>query len=279
VEVLKFFSAGLGVVNEGLEGAAAGLGSLQEVVTTNKDGKPNTKLGDTVTATGLLNQYRTQFALGGAGTNGTTGKCAGYSPAGDPNGSLNTNATEELVSETCAAADVLNISIKASNALEKGVSTTLLEGIGKTLLSSVGTYFKGCDVTSGLACAIGTLDDGASQIQTAVQPLPATFVKAGQGASLISVGAEELAVKADEAYDTAELTIATLSAMQDRGASDDAIPGGTPTGATSVGGVYAWFLSGAGGEGSGNATRVALALLALIGAGAAGTILARRAAG
>ena len=87
-----------------------------------------------------------------------------------------------------------------------------------------------------------------------------------------------MAGKANDAYDTAELTIATLSAMQDRGASDEAIPGGAPTGATSVGGVYAWFLSGAGGESTGNTARIALALLALIGAGAAGTILARRAA-
>nr|MCH9719217.1 hypothetical protein [Actinomycetes bacterium] len=55
------------------------------------------------------------------------------------------------------------------------------------------------------------------------------------------------------------------------------IPGGAPVGATTFGGIYSFQLDGAGGPGTGNAARLALAVLALVIAGGAGVALARRA--
>jgi X-X-X-Leu-X-X-Gly heptad repeat protein len=303
VEILDFFQkslVGKGGVNDGLNGAATGLASLQKVVTSKASGQPDATLDpNDVTATGLLNQYRTQFALGGAGSDGKTGQCAGYKPAGDPNGDLNTDATEALVKETCAVADILNISLKVSKTLETGVSTTLLDGISETFEKGIGSYSEGCEVTKTLGCAIGTLAaktpelaDKLGLLQRKVAPLPGALALAASGAGQIAAGLPaavagitklqdggvQLAGTAAPQYETASLSLATFDAMAARTDSGAGIPGGAPTGVTTYGGAYAWFLDGAGGEGSGNAVRFALALLALIGAGAIGVGLARRAA-
>jgi hypothetical protein len=138
---------------------------LLEVITTKSNGAPDKDTTNGNTATGILSELRRSLALGGSGTSGTPGKCEGYNTAGDPSSGLNENATSGEVKATCAAADVLNVSLLVSAKLEDGVSTTLLEGISDDLVSKAQPL---ADATALLAAGLGLLDTGGQTLNEGV---------------------------------------------------------------------------------------------------------------
>lgn len=294
----------------GLKQAADGLEQLNGVITTNKNGDPDLDTTKKTTATGIVMQTRNSLALGGIGKDLYPGnRCTAYASAGDPSSGLNENADADSVEATCAAGDVLNVALLGTEKIEDGVSTTLLEGIRDTLLEGVGTYSEGCDPTASLACASGTLAAGGTALNEGVNGpgglvegvgilnqgvnegsggnpslvsgtrqladgLPAAVEGAGQ---IKTDGGEALETQGNDASKQAGVAIATLDALQARASAGAGIPGGAPVGVTSYGGVYAFSLDGAGGSATQNAARGALALLALIAAGAVGAVLGKRA--
>jgi putative membrane protein len=294
----------------GLKQAADGLTELNGVITTKSNGDPDLDTTKKTTATGIVMQVRNNLALGGIGSDlYPGGRCTGYARTGDPNSGINENADPDSVAATCAAADVLNLALFGTDALEDGVSTTLLEGIRDTLLEGVGNYSPGCDPTKSLACASGTLAAGGVQLNEGVngsgglvegtqqlnegvnegsggspslvsgtRQLADGLPAAVDGANQIKTdGGEALQEQGNDGSKQAGVAVATLDALQARASAGAGIPGGAPVGATSFGGVYAFELSGAGGTGTQDFARAALALLALIGAGAVGAVVGKSA--
>lgn len=274
----------------GLKTAADGLVELNANITTKLSGDPDLDTTKDTTATGIVMQTRNSLAFGGIGSDLYPGnRCTGYAVTGVPSSGLNENADADSVEETCAAGDVLNIALFGTDAIEEGVSFTLLEGISETLLEGVGTFSPGCDPTKTLACAAGTLAAGGVQLNEGVNGpmglvygttlladgLPAAVDGAGR---LKTEGADVLQKSGNDNSKEAGLALATFKALQAKADTGLGVPGGAPEGVTQYSGVYAFELAGAGGSATQNAARGALGLLALIAAGAAGALIASRAA-
>ena len=273
----------------GLQDAADGLEELLGVVTTKKNGDPDLDTTKKTTATGIVFQTRNSLAFGGVGKDlYPGGRCTGYATTGDPNSGLNENADADSVEQTCAAADVLNISLFGTEAIQDGVETTLLEGIRDTLLEGIGTFSQGCDPEGTLACATGTLaaggvllnegvnegSGGNPSLVSGIQQLADGLPAAVDGANQIKTdGGEALQSQGNDGSKEAGVAIATLDALQAQASAGAGIPGGAPVGVTSYGGVYSFELAGQGGAGTAQAATLALAVLALIGAGAVGVAL------
>lgn len=268
-------------------------GAIQEIlsnVTTSATGIPDLDTSEKNTATGIVFETRASLAQGGIGKDGyPAGRCEGYKRTGDPNSGLNKNAKQNRVKATCAAGDVLNIALYGLAALEEGVSVTLLEGISETLLEGVGTFFEGCDPTSTLACAAGTLAAGGVKLNEGVNgPLGLAYgtnalaeglPTAVDGAEKIrDDGGKALQAQGNDGSKQAGEALAILEALQTRVDAGNGIPGGAPEGVDTVNGVYAFAFNGAGGTATENAARAALGFLGLIAAGGIGALLGNRAA-
>jgi hypothetical protein len=164
---------------------------------------------------------------------------------------------------------------------------TLNEGVNGVggLVEGVGTLNEGVNGAGGLVEGVGTLNEGVNigsggspSLVSGTRQLADGLPDAVEGAGKIKTeGGEALQQQGNDGSKDAGVAIATLDALQARAEAGAGIPGGAPVGVTSYGGVYAFSLDGAGGSGTENAARGALALLALIGAGAVGVVLGRRA--
>ncbi|MFN8125431.1 MAG: hypothetical protein U0R64_02830 [Candidatus Nanopelagicales bacterium] len=237
---------------------------------------------DVTTATGIVMQTRANLAFGGIGSDGYPAhRCEGYKRTGDPSSGPNENADPDRVKETCAAGDVLQIAIDATDLLEEGVSYTLLDGISEELLAGVGDYSPGCEPTATLACAVGTIQAGVvDSLEPGTRQLADGLPAAVDGAEQIqNEGGKALQDQGNEGSQEAGLALATFEALQTRVDSGAGIPGGAPQGVDDINGVYAFAFDGAGGTATENAARAGLGFLALIAAGGVGAILANRASG
>lgn len=270
----------------------AAISAILENVTTSPTGIPDRDTSKANTATGIVFQTRASLAQGGTGSDGyPAGRCEGYAKTGDPKSGINKDADPDRVKETCAAGDVLQIDVYGVDALEEGVSVTLLEGISETLLEGVGTYFVGCNPTSTLACAAGTLAAGGDQLNEGVNLKPGENLVYGinalaeglpaavDGTAQIEAGGGELAGKTNDGNAQANEALSVIEAMQSRVNSGAGIPGGAPVGVDTFNGVYAFAFDGAGGTATENAARAGLGFLGLIAAGGIGALLANRAGG
>ncbi len=279
------------VVKPGIETALDGIVKLNGVITTRKDGFPDKDTSKKNTATGIIMQVRAQLAQGGIGSDGyPAGRCAGYNTPGDPSSGLNKNANSNKVEATCAAGDVMQIAVYGVDALEEGVSVTLLDSISAQLLAGVGTYSAGCDPTATLACAAGTLAAGGVQLNEGVNgpgeslsygvnALAEGLPAAVEGAGKIVDAGIQLGDSGNDGSKQANEALAVFEALQTRADSGSAIPGGVPEGVDTANGVYAFAFDGAGGTATENAARAGLAFLGLIAAGGIGALLANRAKG
>ncbi len=275
-------SAGLGTVSAGL-GAASGtapaaLNELLTVITSQPNGNPdpNTEPGNT--ATGILSELRAALALGGVGSQGIPGQCAGYNTPGDPNSGLNASVTPEQIADTCAAADVLNVARLVSGTLETGVSTTLLDGISDQLVAGVQPLVAGAgDLGAGsqqLADGVGPLAVGTAQLAAG---LPAAVAGAN---TIVNEAAKPLQESGDAAAVDFGRQVALYEAMNNQELVDAYIPGGPAEGEyVRTNGVYSYELAGTGSGGISTGVNLALALLGLAGAGLLGVWLGSRRAG
>ncbi len=278
-------------VKAGVEGAIEGIDKLNGVITTDPNGNPDKDTSKKNTATGIIMQVRAQLAQGGIGGDGyPAGRCEGYKKTGDPSSGLNTNANSKRVEATCAAGDVMQIAVYGVDALEEGVSVTLLESISEQLLAGVGTYSAGCDPTATLACAAGTLAAGGVQLNEGVNgpgeslsyginALAEGLPAAVEGAGKIVDAGVQLGDSGNDGSKQANEALAVFEALQTRADSGTAIPGGAPEGVDVANGVYAFAFDGAGGTATENAARAGLGFLGLIAAGGLGALLANRAGG
>lgn len=269
----------------GIEEAIDGMRKLNGVITTRADGYPDKDTSKKNTATGIIMQTRASLAQGGIGGDGyPAGRCAGYNTPGVPSSGLNADADANEVEATCAAGDVMQIAVYGVDALEEGVSVTLLESISEELLAGVGTYSPGCDATASLACAAGSLAAGGNLINEGVNLKPGENLVYGIGAlaeglKAIPEAGEQLGETANDGSKQAGQALAIFEAMQSRADSGAAIPGGAPEGVDQINGVYAFAFDGAGGTATENAARAGLGFLGLIAAGGVGALLANRAGG
>lgn len=301
-------SAGLGDIKLGLQGVSGtlglvmgnvvdlsdGLNELLKVITTQPDGSPDKDTTNGNTATGILSELRRSLALDGAGSNGTPGKCKGYNTPGDPSSGLNTSATTDQVKKTCAAADVLNVSLLVSAELENGVSTTLLEGISDQLVDGVQPLVVGvgtlADGTAELAQGIGLLDAGGQLINVGVNGSSETSLLNGTRALADGLPAAEAGATAaasgvtqqmmpgvNSSVETANSSVAVLEALSVKANSGADIPGGAAEGVDSNQGIYAFEFAGSGTAAESSTARFGLALLLLLIAGGLGWFLASRA--
>lgn len=279
------------VVKPGIDQALEGVVKLNGVITTRKDGYPDKDTSKKNTATGIIMQVRAQLAEGGIGGDGyPAGRCEGYKRTGDPSSGLNENADSKRVEATCAAGDVMQIAVYGVDALEEGVSVTLLESISEQLLAGVGNYSPGCDPTATLACAAGTLAAGGVQLNEGVNgpgeslsfginALAEGLPAAVEGAGKIVDAGVQLGDSGNDGSKQANEALAVFEALQTRADSGAAIPGGAPEGVDVANGVYAFAFDGAGGSATENAARAGLGFLGLIAAGGLGALLANRAGG
>jgi X-X-X-Leu-X-X-Gly heptad repeat protein len=242
-------------------GAAYALNELLKVVTSNPAGNPDPNTANGNTATGILNELRAALGQGGVGTNGVPGQCAGYNTPGNPSSGLNMNASQAQITATCAAADVLNLALLVSDALETGVSTTLLEGISDQLVTSVQPLVVGAN----------KLADGSSQLAAG---LPAAVDGVGQIKTDAAGGLKEAGNDAAEDFGR---RVALYEAMNNPDLVSKYIPGGAPQGDDiSYNGVYKFELAGVGSE-SNSTTTLALAVLGLAAAAGVGAFAGSRA--
>lgn len=259
-------------------------------ITTDPNGVPDLDTSKKNTATGTVMQTRASLAQGGIGKDGyPAGRCEGYNRTGVPSSGINKNANPKRVEATCAAGDVLQIAVYGADAIEEGVSTTLLEGISAKLLEGVGTYFVGCEPTSTLACAAGSLAAGGDLLNEGVNLKPGENLVYGvnalaeglpaavDGAGQIQDAGTQLGDSGNDNSKKAGSALAIFEAMQARVNSGAGIPGGAPVGVDHYNGVYAFAFDGAGGTATENAARAGLGFLALIAAGGVGALLANRA--
>ncbi len=289
-------SAGLGQVSAGLGAAGAtapaALNELLLVITSQPNGNPdpNTQPGNT--ATGILSELRAALALGGVGSNGIPGKCAGYNTPGDPKSGLNPSATPDQIAATCAAADVLNVARLVSGVLATGISTTLLQGISDQLVAGVQPLAAGAgelaagsqqlaDGVGGLAAGTQQLADGVGPLAAGTQQLAAGLPDAVAGANtIVNDAAKPLQESGNEAAVDFARQVALYDAMNNQELVDTYIPGGPAEGeSVRSSGVYSFELAGTGSGGIATGANLALALLGLAGAGLLGVWLGSRNSG
>jgi X-X-X-Leu-X-X-Gly heptad repeat protein len=279
------------VVN-GQPGAALALEELLKVITSDPTGNPDANTQPGNTATGILNETRAALALGGVGSNGVPGQCAGYNTPGDPSSGLNESVTPDQISATCAAADVLNIALLVSDSLESGISTTLLGGISDQLVAGVQPLVSGAgDLADGsqqLADGAAGLADGTQQLADGVGPLADGTQQLAEGLPAAVAGVNQIITDAaqplqEEGNDAAvgfARSVALYEAMNDQDLVDAYIPGGPAEGETvRTNGVYSYELAGTGSGGISTGVNLGLALLGLVGAGLLGAFLGSRSAG
>jgi putative membrane protein len=236
-------------------------GELQKKLTTDPAGNPDPSTANGNTATGILNELRAALALGGVGGNGVPGKCEGYNRPGDPSSGLNTGATTAQVTSTCAAADVLNVGLLVSGALEEGVSTTLLDGISATLVEGVQPLVAGAAL---LKAGSAQLADGLPAALDGV-----TTVRDKAAASLLESGA---AATADFGRQ-----VALYDAMNNPELVAKYLPGGLPTGDNvRSNGAFVYELAGVGSQGTNTTVNWALGVVGLLGVGGLGIWAANR---
>ena len=171
---------------------------------------------------------------------------------------------------------MLTVALLASDALDTGVSTTLLDGISTQLVSGVQPLVTGvgtlADGTAQLAAGVGPLADGTAQLAAG---LPAAVAGAGQ---IVTDAAEPLQEQGNEAAESFARQVALYDTMNDQEYVDEYIPGGAPTGDNiRYNGVYAFELAGTGSGGTRPGVNFALAALALAAAAGGGGVLASRA--
>jgi putative membrane protein len=268
---------GLGAAVAGLGGAKAALTGLQGVITSNPTGAPDPRSpasGDT--ATGTLNELRAALALGGVGSNGVPGQCAGYARPGDPSSGVNLQATPEQIAATCAAADVLNVATLILGTLSSGVSSTLLQSISDQLVAGVQPLVDGVD---GLAAGTGQLLDGVIPLAAGTSDLAAGLPAAVDGANTIRTDAAGGLLDAGNAAAKGfGRQVALYDAMNNPELVASYVPGGAPSGDNvTTSAAFVYELAGTGSGGTNTTANLAIGLLALAGAGGLGYALTRRA--
>jgi putative membrane protein len=268
---------GLGGAVTGLAQSKGALTALQGVITSDPTGVPDLRSpASGTTATGTLNELRAALALGGVGSSGVAGKCAGYVVPGEPSSGPNPRATPEQIAATCSAADVLNISSLALGAVSTGVSSTLLQSISDQLVAGVQPLADGVD---DLAAGTSQLLDGVIPLAAGTSELAAGLPAAVDGANTIRTDAAGGLIDAGNAAAKGfGRQVALYDAMNNPELVSSYVPGGAPTGDNvTTNAAFVYELAGTGSGGTNTTANLAIGLLALAGAGGLGYALTRRA--
>lgn len=261
----------------GLAQSKGALTALQGVITSNPTGAPDPRSpASGTTATGTLNELRAALALGGVGSSGVPGRCAGYVVPGDPSSGPNPQATPDQIAATCSAADVLNISSLALGAVSTGVSSTLLQSISDQLVAGVQPLADGVD---DLAAGTSQLLDGVIPLAAGTSELAAGLPAAVDGANTIRTDAAGGLIDAGNAAAKGfGRQVALYDAMNNPELVSSYVPGGAPTGDNvTTNAAFVYELAGTGSGGTNTTANLAIGLLALAGAGGLGYALTRRA--
>jgi putative membrane protein len=250
--------------------------NLLPKLTSDPGGQPDLSTANGNTATGILNELRAALALGGVGSSGVPGKCAGYVVPGEPSSGPNPRATPEQIAATCSAADVLNISSLALGAVSTGVSSTLLQSISDQLVAGVQPLADGVD---DLAAGTSQLLDGVIPLAAGTSELAAGLPAAVDGANTIRTDAAGGLIDAGNAAAKGfGRQVALYDAMNNPELVASYVPGGAPTGDNvTTNAAFVYELAGTGSGGTNTTANLAIGLLALAGAGGLGYALTRRA--